>query len=191
MERRIKICIVGEYGVGKTTLVHSFLNKDVGVQTTLGIDFFSRTFHLRGQELHLKIWDTAGSERYRSMMSSYLRESQIIVLVYDLTDRRAMSHVDYWMKVIESHHPSVVTVIGNKTDVHVGAYEDVQRMLEPWKRQHWTFVTGTTTKNRPEQFQSLIKKSLEIIVKDSPSVDKISNIIAVKALQPPKQTCCT
>lgn len=191
MKRRVKVCMVGEYGVGKTTLLYGFLNKDYAPQTTLGIDFFSRTFRVKHHDVHMNIWDTAGSERYKSMMHSYLRDSEIVVFVYDLSDASAMSHVDSWMRVIESHKPSVVTVVGNKTDLQKGTHEDIQRMLEPWKRQDWTFVTGTTSKYRPEEFQSLLKKSLEIIVKDSPEVDRISLVIEAKAFQQPKQTCCS
>ena len=91
---RKKCCFVGDFGVGKTSIIFSYLSKSIeDIQTTLGIDFFSKTIRIKEQDLHLTIWDTAGSERFRSLLHSYLRDSDIIIIVYDLSKQNLRAAV--------------------------------------------------------------------------------------------------
>ena len=54
-------------------------------QPTVGIDFISKTFYVEDKTIRLNIWDTAGQERFRSLLSNYLRDCKVAVIVYDVT----------------------------------------------------------------------------------------------------------
>ena len=54
-------------------------------QATIGIDFLSKTMYLEDRTVRLQLWDTAGQERFRSLIPSYIRDSSVAVVVYDIT----------------------------------------------------------------------------------------------------------
>ena len=108
--------------------------------TTIGIDFKIKTERVwkdgetsglfYGSELTLQIWDTAGQERFRTITTSYVRGSEGILLVYDVTDRNSFESISSWMEQIsqveletvsfmEQHADSSVNkiLIGNKCDL--------------------------------------------------------------------------
>lgn len=122
MDKRFvfKVLLVGDASVGKTCLVRRFTdNRYSGnYKCTLGVDMRERTLEVSGCQVMLHIWDTAGEERYRSMMSSYYRRVKGIILVYDTTQRRSYNHVDYWLGEINKYGASDVKVllVGSKCD---------------------------------------------------------------------------
>ncbi|XP_030567413.1 ras-related protein ORAB-1-like [Drosophila novamexicana] len=119
-----KILMLGDAGVGKTCLLQRFVeNRFTGnYKCTVGVDSKIRTVEISGHKVKLQIWDTAGEERYRSMMSSYYRHVQGIILVFDTTRRRSYQNVDYWLKEIDKHAATNVRVllVGNKCDAFQG-----------------------------------------------------------------------
>ncbi len=58
---------------------------DSAYQATIGIDFLSKTMYLEDRTVRLQLWDTAGQERFRSLIPSYIRDSSVAVIVYDIT----------------------------------------------------------------------------------------------------------
>jgi Ras-related protein Rab-6A len=57
-------------------------------QATIGIDFLSKTMYLEDRTVRLQLWDTAGQERFRSLIPSYIRDSSVAIVVYDITSAR-------------------------------------------------------------------------------------------------------
>lgn len=60
-------------------------NSFIASQATIGIDFLSKTMYLEDRTVRLQLWDTAGQERFRSLIPSYIRDSTVAVVVYDIT----------------------------------------------------------------------------------------------------------
>lgn len=75
--------------VGKTSLITRFMYDtfDNTYQATIGIDFLSKTMYLEDRTVRLQLWDTAGQERFRSLIPSYIRDSTVAVVVYDITSK--------------------------------------------------------------------------------------------------------
>jgi Ras-related protein Rab-6A len=63
-------------------------------QATIGIDFLSKTMYLEDRTIRLQLWDTAGQERFRSLIPSYIRDSSVAVVVYDITSKFRDNSVD-------------------------------------------------------------------------------------------------
>ncbi|CAE5966706.1 unnamed protein product [Arabidopsis arenosa] len=116
-----KILLIGDSGVGKSSLLLSFISSSVeDLAPTIGVDFKIKQMKVRGKRLKLTIWDTAGQEKFRTLTSSYFRGSQGIILVYDVTKRDTfMNLADVWAKEIElysTNHDCIKMLVGNKVD---------------------------------------------------------------------------
>ncbi|KAH8415347.1 hypothetical protein KR222_004888, partial [Zaprionus bogoriensis] len=114
------VLLLGDASVGKSCLLQRYTeNRYSGhYQCTVGMEVRVRTLEIAGCRVKLQLWDTAGEERYRSVMSSYYRHVHGIILVFDTTRRQSYSHVDYWLDEIRKHAASGVSVllVGSKCD---------------------------------------------------------------------------
>ncbi|KAH0720730.1 hypothetical protein KY290_005656 [Solanum tuberosum] len=89
-----KILLIGDSGVGKSSLLLSFISNAVDdITPTIGVDFKIKTLTVGGKRLKLTIWDTAGQEKFRTLTSSYFRGAQGIILVYDVTRRDTFTNL--------------------------------------------------------------------------------------------------
>ncbi|CAD2216630.1 hypothetical protein AGDE_01570 [Angomonas deanei] len=116
----LKIIILGDSGVGKTSLMHQFVSKkfDSRYKATIGADFLTKELTVGDQVVSLQIWDTAGQERFQSLGSAFYRGADACVLVYDVTVQESFAHVGSWMEefsIQAGRRDSVL--IGNKTDL--------------------------------------------------------------------------
>ncbi|XP_042375811.1 ras-related protein RABC2a-like [Zingiber officinale] len=117
-----KILLIGDTGVGKSSLLVSFISNNLvdDLSPTIGVDFKIKHLTIADKKLKLTIWDTAGQERFRTLTSSYYRGSQGIILVYDVTKRETFTNIaDVWIKEIElyaTNHNCIKVLVGNKAD---------------------------------------------------------------------------
>ena len=84
---RQKLVVVGDVSVGKSAIINSLLGQKFkeNYEASVGVDFFSKTIKFKGKSLKLQIWDSAGQEKYKSLIPSYVRGSAAIFVVYDIT----------------------------------------------------------------------------------------------------------
>lgn len=118
----IKVVIVGECGVGKTSLLVRFTDNEFSeahVFSSLGADIKSRTLSIGGQSITLQLWDTAGSERFRNVTTSYWHGAQVALLCYDISDDASFKAINSWKDELVKYGPtSVVPVVcGCKSDL--------------------------------------------------------------------------
>ncbi|CAJ1435452.1 unnamed protein product [Effrenium voratum] len=115
-----KFIIIGDEAVGKTCLLLQFTDKRYRTthQVTVGVEFGSRTVEVAGSKIKLQCWDTAGQDRFRSIIRSYYRGAAGMLLVYDITQRDSFEHILQWLKEArENADPDlVITLVGNKAD---------------------------------------------------------------------------
>ena len=93
---------------------------DATYQATIGIDFLSKTVHLDNSKgVRLQLWDTAGQERFRSLIPSYIRDSSVAVIVYDVANRQSFLNVAKWIDEVKQERGEnvVIAIVGNKTDL--------------------------------------------------------------------------
>eukprot|EP00977_Amphora_coffeiformis_P029813 scaffold42897_cov168-Amphora_coffeaeformis.AAC.1 len=86
---------------------------------TIGIDFLSKTMYLEDRTVRLQLWDTAGQERFRSLIPSYIRDSSVAVVVYDVSNRASFLNTAKWIEDVRAERGSdvVLCLVGNKTDL--------------------------------------------------------------------------
>lgn len=119
--RKFKLVFLGEQSVGKTSLITRFMydSFDNTYQATIGIDFLSKTMYLEDRTVRLQLWDTAGQERFRSLIPSYIRDSTVAVVVYDITNSNSFQQTSKWIDDVRTERGSdvIIMLVGNKTDL--------------------------------------------------------------------------
>lgn len=119
--RKFKLVFLGEQSVGKTSLITRFMydSFDNTYQATIGIDFLSKTMYLEDRTIRLQLWDTAGQERFRSLIPSYIRDSNVAIVVYDITNVNSFQQTARWIDDVRTERGSdvIVMLVGNKTDL--------------------------------------------------------------------------
>lgn len=118
---KYKLVFLGDQSVGKTSIITRFMydNFDRHYQATIGIDFLSKTMYLEDRTVRLQLWDTAGQERFRSLIPSYIRDSSVAVVVYDVTNRASFMNTTKWVEDVRAERGNdvVICLVGNKTDL--------------------------------------------------------------------------
>lgn len=117
IDRNIRCITLGDTATGKTSLLTriAFDCFDESYDATIGIDYMTRVVRRDGRSIKLQLWDTAGAERFRSIIASYFRQSQVCFLVYSLTNRTSFLHVRTWYKLaVESNFTGRFILVGTK-----------------------------------------------------------------------------
>lgn len=116
----IKVCIIGDTDVGKTSLSTRYCHGEFPNNSTptIGASFLQRRVVVDNIEISLQIWDTAGQERFRSMAPMYYRGAKAAICVFDVTNEESFNRVSTWLRDLKSHaDPNVVICLaGNKCD---------------------------------------------------------------------------
>lgn len=119
--KRTKIVLLGDQSVGKTSLITRFMYDtfDNTYQATIGIDFLSKTMYLEDRTVRLQLWDTAGQERFRSLIPSYIRDSSVAIVVFDITNRQSFLSTTKWIDDVRSERGNdvIIVLVGNKADL--------------------------------------------------------------------------
>ncbi|AFR98277.1 GTP-binding protein ryh1 [Cryptococcus neoformans] len=117
--KKFKLVFLGEQSVGKTSLITRFMYDtfDNTYQATIGIDFLSKTMYLEDRtlgKLQLSI------ERFRSLIPSYIRDSSVAVIVYDITNRTSFQNTSKWVDDVRNERGQdvIIVLVGNKTDLN-------------------------------------------------------------------------
>lgn len=135
-----KIAFVGDGTVGKTSLVNSFTGKTSFMESyimTIGVNIVVHsTERDNGTKVNLCIWDLGGQERFESVRGSFYRGSQLIVYVYDLTNKESFDNLTNWLDEVNKSVPASTydgIVVGNKVDLdeyRVVALENAREFAE-------------------------------------------------------------
>lgn len=116
-----KVLILGESGVGKSSILQAYVNNFFSENyiSTIGVDFFIKILKHNNTSIKIQIWDTAGQERFRSIVNAYYRGCHAVILVYDCTDIDSFDRLKCWYKEIKNFLTELVPilVISNKNDI--------------------------------------------------------------------------
>ena len=146
-----KVILIGSSSVGKTALCDSLQGKmfDERTPITIGVDFtiLELTAEIDGiiKSYNVQLWDTAGHETFRSIAKSYYRNSQIILLCFDLTNRTSFIELEMWMNEINSiiNQHVCICLVGLKSDLEpVVNKDEIDLFLE--KHQILSYKTYTS-----------------------------------------------
>ncbi|KAJ1919258.1 hypothetical protein H4219_002110 [Mycoemilia scoparia] len=169
----IIVVLIGDSGVGKTSLMNQFFNRKFTEQykATIGSDFLSKEILVDDYVVTIQVWDTAGQERFQSLGVAFYRGADCCVLCFDVNDSKSFESLDNWRDefLIQAapqdpeNFPFVV--IGNKIDV-----EESKRMVSQKRAMAWCqskggipfFETSAKEATKVEEaFQAIAKIAVE------------------------------
>ena len=191
----IKIVIVGQSSVGKTALINQYMNKifiDAAI-TTIGTDKFIKIEKINNSEIKLNIWDTAGQERFRSLSPLFLKGSNIVLMVYDITNKSSFIELkNFWYEKVKDNTKNIILgIIANKSDLYekeVVSIDDGKKFAKDCK----AFFYESCAKNYDTTRQMFIYAVEEYVEKYNLEKNEKSNITVNnnKNENKKKKKCC-
>lgn len=169
----LKVIILGDSGVGKTSLMQQFVNGKFSHQykATIGADFLTKELTIDDKTVTMQLWDTAGQERFQSLGVAFYRGADCCVLVYDVTNQKSFENISLWKDEfliqanVKNPENFPFVIIGNKVDV-----DESKKIISNKKAQQFANNLG----NLP-LFQTSAKEAVNI--------DQAFDVIARNALQ--------
>mmetsp|Transcript_16678 Transcript_16678/g.33276 ORF Transcript_16678/g.33276 Transcript_16678/m.33276 type:complete len:211 (-) Transcript_16678:66-698(-) len=141
----LKIIILGDSGVGKTSLMNQYVSSRFSSQykATIGADFLTKEVLVDDKLVTLQIWDTAGQERFQSLGVAFYRGADACMLAYDITNPKSFEHLDTWRQefLVQAGPPDSDTfpfvILGNKVD------KESERRVSKSKASSWCKSRGS------------------------------------------------
>ena len=116
---RHKVIFVGDACTGKTSIINRIIDNPFNdtYEVSIGIDFMSKNIRFRGQNIKIQIWDSAGQEKYKGLIPSYVRNSSIVFIVYDVSNRTSFDNISNWISFVRNIERTTMILCGNKIDL--------------------------------------------------------------------------
>ena len=163
----LKILTAGEGGVGKTTLLHRYVEGRFSAQTkmTIGVEFFLKETEIDEKQCTLQLWDFGGQERFRFLLESYVLGAKGAMLMFDLTRMSSLENLEQWLNIVRKGNPELpVLFLGTKLDLDDDIQVDddyAMSFLKEYSLIDFLKISSKTGENVGEAFKILTRKILE------------------------------
>jgi len=163
----VKICLLGEANVGKTSLVYRFIEnkfKD-NYKSTLGVNLLKKDMELKGQgDVSAQIWDLGGQESFRSLRRLYLEGANGALVIYDCTKRNTYEKLHDWIQDFkDARGDEPLVLIGNKNDLtdKIKITESEAKKFAKSHNMKFVSTSAKTGSNVEDAFLEITKKILD------------------------------
>ena len=160
----IKMILLGESGVGKTNLInvilgHSFNENE---SPTFSNSFLEKKFQINSKIYKLQIWDTIGQEKYRNLTKLFFKNSKIVILVYDKSDKRSFIGMQYWANEVKKElgDDMVMGLVGNKDDKDESEYDVIEDEAREYAKNLNIKFKMVSAKINGKRFVNFVKELL-------------------------------
>ncbi len=171
-EFEIKICLLGDVNVGKTSIASRFCKNSFNENyiNTIGGAYQQQNIVLNnGAKIKLHIWDTSGQDRFRSMTNLYYRDAQVAILTYDVTNEQSLDSLNYWLNELNDkvdQENMLLCLAGNKCDVDSSEKKVSVSQGKKFAEEHNMIFYETSAKTGAgvkELFQAIANKEYAIM----------------------------
>ena len=201
-EYSVKIILLGEMSAGKTSLINVYLDENKFNPNEMTSTHSSQIFanlEIKNTILEISLWDTMGQEQFRSVTKNFIKGSNIVILVYDITNRVSFLELNYWLNVSreEVQNDAIFGVVGNKVDLFNNC--EVQKEEgEEFANEIGALFTETSAKDTPIGFRNFVKQLLEKLMSDPKMIENLEFTVkerkkSVRLVNAPKtkeKKCC-
>ena len=163
-EQEIKIILVGEPFTGKTSLINTAIGlkfEEHKEMSTATANFVTKEFKIKGKSYMTNLWDTIGQEKFRSLTKIFIKDSKIVVFVFDITNKHTFKELTFWMNTIEEilGVDAIVGIAANKQDL----YDKEQVKEEEIKKfsDEKSIPFKYTSAKNPKLFVSFLEELLQ------------------------------
>ena len=119
--QHFKIIFLGDQFVGKSSILNRFYQDkfEPDYQATIGLDFHSKNVNINNSVVRLLLYDTAGQEKFKSLIPMYIRDANIIIVVYDISNKESFTHTEHWVNETKDlkREDAIFVLVGNKIDL--------------------------------------------------------------------------
>ena len=180
----IKLILIGESGTGKTSLIDVYSGKKFSLKTfsSLSSNYIIKKMEINQKNYVIKIWDTAGQERFRSLNKLFIKDSQIVIFVYDVTKKKTFEELGYWVDFVQQILPENVIfgIVANKMDL-INADENNEKNNREYVKgeegQKYSDEIGaifceTSAKDDIEEFADLVRQLINKCILQRNNIEK-------------------
>ena len=168
-EKSIKVILLGESGVGKTSIIKRYINNEFSTysESTLGSTFLVKDIIKKKITYKLVIWDTSGQEKYHSVTNLFINNSNIVILIYSIDSRISFEGLNYWYNMIIERlegEKYILAIVGSKSDLidEEAVPEEEGKKFADSKNAIFKLVSA---KSFPEGINDLFNTLLEELIK--------------------------
>jgi small GTP-binding protein len=154
---QFKVPLIGDANVGKTSIVSRYTSETFtgNVSPTVGVSTVNIGFNIQGRKVELSVWDTAGQEKFRSLVPLYARHASLMIVVFDISCSSSFEGVADWLNKVRNDMgvKCPVFLCGNKTDLQNAMS---QEMIKSWAQRNNCvpfFTSALTGEGVGEMFQ--------------------------------------
>ncbi|XP_045194567.1 ras-related protein Rab-22A-like [Mercenaria mercenaria] len=195
--REVKLCLLGDSGVGKSSIVLRFVRDQYkeNLESTIGASFMTKRITVDGNTFIFQIWDTAGQEKYRALAPMYYRGASAAIVVYDVTRESSFPAVKDWISELNKNASGnlVVAIAGNKCDL-----EDLREVSLKQATDYasdisaiFTETSALTAVNIQELFETIARKlPAEDIYRPRHTGVSLGHSQTQEEPRPKKRSCC-
>ena len=171
-EFEIKICLLGDVNVGKTSIASRFCKNSFNENyiNTIGGAYQQQNIVLNnGAKIKLHIWDTSGQDRFRSMTNLYYRDAQVAILTYDVTNEQSLESLNYWLNELNDKveiDNMILCLAANKNDVDASKKTVPTSKGKAFAEEHNMMFYETSAKTGAgvkELFQAIAIKEYDLM----------------------------
>ena len=189
-EKELKIILLGESGVGKTSIIYRYYKNtfNSNLPSTFGSTFINKYLEKDNITYKLNIWDTTGQEKYHSVTKLFIHGAHIAILVYAINNLDSFQKLDYWYKTIKEicDDNVILAIVGSKYDLLYNNDDDKAVFVpeeegEKYAKEKKAFFKSVTAKEDGKGIYSLFDKLInEYIAKDITKNTDYKEINSVK-----------
>lgn len=192
----IKVILIGESGVGKSNLIQTSVgNKfEEHKESTINASFETIEMNINGKQYKINLWDTAGQEMYLGVTKLFFKGSNIVILVYDITNSNSFESLKKWLKITKEtiDNNYIIGIVGNKNDLYLNlevSEEDVKNYAESIESKY-AFVSAKTQSQLFVEFVKELVKDYKDIEPEDIRRDRRCSMKLNKKKTNKKQGCC-
>ena len=179
----VKTIFLGESGVGKTNLIKAAIDEkfDPNSKTNLTASFMEKTVKINKKYYLLKLWDTIGQEKFRTMTKLFYKGSKIVIFVYDITNMKSFEELEYWVNEVKTAlgDEPIYGLVGNKSDLYEEEQvnEEKARDYESKKNIKFKIVSAKTNQ---KDFQLFLEELLKDYIEKTKGKIKEDQVVQIE-----------
>ena len=156
-----KVMMLGDASVGKTSLTIRYISGTFmeDLKLTIGVDFYSKIIQFKGKKVKLQIWDFGGEERFRFLLSQYVKGANGALFLYDITNKESLEHLPDWTQIVREYAGQIpIALIGSKSDLEkyrAVHKEDGKNAVHKYNLSGFLELSSKTGQNVQEAFNMI------------------------------------